>query len=109
MSAFRIHIWTPIKWNKMIEVFSTNVCDRPIADLLIYQIEKHFVKYQANFDLEDCDHILRIKSMDAINTLPILDFIRGFGYSIEILPDDEIPKSQFPEFSKVVAYADITD
>src|SRR5262245_40836651 len=78
----------------MVEVFSTNVCERQIADLLVIQIEQAFRNYLANFDLDDCDRVLRIKSKDGtVNIQAILDFISGFGYKIEVLPDTIIPRS----------------
>jgi hypothetical protein len=79
---------------KMVEVFSTDVCEKPIADLLVIQIEQKFRNYRANFDLEDCDHILRIKSPEGtVNAESIINFVGGFGYRIEVLPDTVIPKS----------------
>ena len=48
----------------MIEVFKTNVKDPRHAHQLIHQIQKSFRQYQAHFDLDDCDNILRIKSTD---------------------------------------------
>ena len=47
----------------MVEVFKTNVKDQAVADKLIEQIHKTFIHYKANFDLQDCDNILRVKSM----------------------------------------------
>ncbi len=46
----------------MVEVFKTNVEDSSHADLLIEQIHKTYTHYTANFDLEDCDKILRVES-----------------------------------------------
>ena len=45
---------------EMVEVFKTNVEDPGLADLLISHIHQTLPDYQANFDLEDCDKILRI-------------------------------------------------
>ena len=44
----------------MVEVFRTNVKQRDHANILISQIHKAFPDYKANFDLEDCDKILRV-------------------------------------------------
>ena len=46
----------------MIEVFKTNVDDRVQANLLVDQIHQTYSDYKANFDLEDCDKILRVAS-----------------------------------------------
>lgn len=45
----------------MIEVFRTNVQDPNHAIMLVSQINKTFDGYVANFDLEDCDNVLRVK------------------------------------------------
>jgi hypothetical protein len=85
----------------MVEVFSTNVSAKPIADFLVNQIELKFRNYRANFDLDDCDHILRIKSANGlVNTESILELISGFGYKIEVLPDSVIPQSRLCDNSR---------
>ena len=45
----------------MVEVFKTNVMDRRQAQMLVDQIHQLFKNYHSNFDLEDCDKILRIE------------------------------------------------
>lgn len=44
----------------MIEVFKTDVRNERDVNLLIALIHKTFGEYRANFDLEDCDRILRV-------------------------------------------------
>jgi len=46
----------------MIEVFKTNVKHADHAKILVDQIHTTFADYTANFDLEDCDRILRVVS-----------------------------------------------
>jgi len=46
----------------MVEAFKINVSDADKANLLLDQIHNTFKGYKANFDLEDCDKILRIVS-----------------------------------------------
>lgn len=73
----------------MIEVFKTNVetCDQ--ATMLINEIHKNFTGYKANFDLQDCDRILRIKSANPfIESDMLIDLIHQFGFEAEVLPDD---------------------
>jgi hypothetical protein len=75
----------------MVEVFKTNVNDPAHAKRLIDEIHKTFPDYMANFDLEDCDRILRIKtSSGTVQVSRLIDMLRHFGYQAEILPD-EIP------------------
>jgi hypothetical protein len=72
----------------MVEVFKTNVTDPADAALLVAAIHKVFLSYRANFDLDDCDHILRIKSYSGhINPFPIMVVLKEFGFDAEPLPD----------------------
>jgi hypothetical protein len=73
----------------MIEVFRTNVKDRSQANMLINQIHKSFGGYTANFDLEDCDRILRVTcTTGLIQASYLIHLLNGFGYTAEVLPDD---------------------
>lgn len=73
----------------MVEVFKTNVQDARQANLLIDQIHKNFMDYKANFDLEDCDNILRVKSTTSyIEPAPVINLLQHFGFIAEVLPDE---------------------
>lgn len=75
----------------MIEVFKTNVHNRQDAGMLIEQIHRSFIHYQANFDLDDCDRILRVKCLSGvIQPASLIDFLKDRGFNAEVLPD-EIP------------------
>ena len=80
----------------MIEVFKTNVQTKDQATMLVASIRKAFVDHQANFDLDDCDKILRVQShgRDVCAAL-IIDLLERFGYDAEVLPDTE---PVFPEY-----------
>lgn len=72
----------------MIEVFKTNVSKRVEAQMLMDTIQSAFRNYTVNFDLEDCDHILRIKSeRDAIEVPQLVGLLRRLGFEAEVLPD----------------------
>jgi len=76
----------------MIEVFRTNVDSPDQAATLIGHIHSIFNDYKANFDLEDCDKILRVKSNnDEIKTYLIIDVLNSYGFRAEILPDEIMP------------------
>jgi hypothetical protein len=73
----------------MIEVFKTNVKDQDVADKLIDQIHENFIDYKANFDLQDCDNILRVKSMTgSIASNHLIYLLNEFGFNAEILQDE---------------------
>ena len=72
----------------MVEVFKTNVQTQEDAQMLLDRIKQLFENYECNFDLEDCDHILRVETKD--NHINAESFIRLFGihgYVAELLDD----------------------
>ena len=76
----------------MVEVFKINVEDCDHAIWIIDRIHKTFTNYTANFDLEDCDNILRIKCVDAsIESQFIINLVQKLGFYAEILQDKIIP------------------
>lgn len=73
----------------MIEVFKTDVTNCDDAKWLIDQLHKTFDHYLANFDLEDCDLILRVQCEDGeVHAEPIISFLKERGFYAEVLPDD---------------------
>jgi hypothetical protein len=73
----------------MIEVFKTNVRDRCDANMLIEQIQQSFFNYHANFDLDDCDRILRVKCISGtIQAALIIELLKDAGFDAAILPDN---------------------
>jgi hypothetical protein len=82
----------------MIEVFKTNVTDKDHAARLINEIHERFHYCRANFDLDDCDHILRVKGISGeSDAYRIISLIKSFGSKAEILPDDD-PLSDEKEY-----------
>jgi hypothetical protein len=76
----------------MIEVFKTNVEDSCHADLLIDRIHETFTNYKANFDLDDCDKILRVEcKMSDVEPSFLINLLNEFGYDAEILQDEIAP------------------
>ena len=72
----------------MVEVFKTNVKDSGQANMLLDQINKSFDNYKANFDLEDCDKILRIKcTIGLIQSTDLITLLKDLGFDAEVLPD----------------------
>lgn len=73
----------------MVEVFRTNVRNGEEARMLIALIESTFTNYKANFDLEDCDRILRVKTeQDRVQPWQLIRLLKTFGFDAEVLPDD---------------------
>ena len=58
------------------------------ANMLIDRIHKTFADYKANFDLEDCDKILRVKcTTGIIQSSSLINLLKDFGFNAETLPD----------------------
>lgn len=72
----------------MVEVFKTNVCDADQANILVREIHAMFVTYKANFDLNDCDKILRVQSEGEINSHMLIELLKHNGFQADILPDE---------------------
>lgn len=73
----------------MIEVFKTNVDNAGRAHTLVQQIHRAFPGYKANFDLDDCDRILRIACINGVVNLAMLTgFLQRLGVHAEVLTDD---------------------
>jgi hypothetical protein len=72
----------------VIEVFKTNVIQPAHATMLVELIQVNFDGYTANFDLADCDKILRIACGKTIQTAGVLNLVKRFGFEAEVLSDD---------------------
>jgi len=72
----------------MVEVFITDVKDHGKAQLLLERIHAAFTGYEANFDLEDCDRILRVLSITGcVESRPIIGLLKELGCHAQVLPD----------------------
>jgi hypothetical protein len=75
----------------MIEVFKTNVENHDQAIMLLDRIHQAFADYKANFDLQDCDKILRVKSSAHVQADCLINVLKDFGFHAEVLPDERQP------------------
>ncbi len=72
----------------MIEVFKTNVGSPEVAQAIVQRIQRAFPGYTANFDLDDCDRILRVKSTgENVDTCGLSVLLKTVGVQAEVLPD----------------------
>jgi hypothetical protein len=79
----------------MVEVFKTNVKEQDQANMLLDKIHKTYIHYTANFDLEDCDNILRVVCKKGpIKASELICLLQKFGSSAEILQDEINPYSR---------------
>lgn len=70
-----------------VEVFKTDVADPEQAKWLVDQIEKNFTNCKVNFDLDDCDRILRVAFEGKIQSALLIDLLKNVGCTAEVLPD----------------------
>ena len=68
----------------IVEVFKTNVAEVELSELLIQQLEDQFPDSLINFDMEDCDKILRVEAR-TITPEKIIQILNSNGYSCEVL------------------------
>lgn len=68
----------------MIEVFKTNVNKVSQSRKLIGLITAHFAVCRVNFDLEDCDKVLRIEGQEFCPK-GVIELLRLNGHYCEVL------------------------
>jgi hypothetical protein len=68
----------------MVEVFKTDVHCHEAAALLVKQLLDHLPPCSVNFDLDDCDKILRIEGHFIPNP-QVIAVLNAGGYSCEVL------------------------
>jgi hypothetical protein len=68
----------------MVEVFKTNVRQRRHAKMLLGRMARQFPMLKINFDLEDCDKILRVEGENILNE-KITGLVTESGYQCEVL------------------------
>jgi tRNA G26 N,N-dimethylase Trm1 len=70
--------------SKMVEVFKTDVQDVGQSVKLICKLKEHIPGSCINFDLEDCDNVLRV---EAENFTPesVIMLLKKYGYQCEVL------------------------
>jgi DNA uptake protein ComE-like DNA-binding protein len=72
---------------RTIEVFKTNMSSWEEAKKLTDLLALRFPHVSVNFDLEDCDKILRVVSPNTQDVEELQKFIENRGIEIERLPD----------------------
>ena len=68
----------------MVEVFKTNVRSIRKAKLIIQKLAEEFPAHKMNFDLSDCDRILRVQGEDILES-EIINIITALNCKCEIL------------------------
>ena len=69
-----------------VEVFKTNVQNKLLSELLVSTLLTYFPEYGINFDLEDCDKILRVEG-DEVDTEKIILILQEHICECSVLED----------------------
>jgi len=69
---------------KTVEVFRTNVQEQDLAKELTSRLLAHFPHHKINFDLQDCDKILRVEGTE-ISREKIIELITSEGFQCHVL------------------------
>lgn len=71
----------------MVEVFKTNVHNPDAAKQIIKNLAKLSSRYKANFDLEDCDKILRLEArhIAPIDIDRVISTVKNANFEIEVM------------------------
>ena len=72
------------KTMSMIEVFKTNVETASDASNIVQILLQHFPGSRINFDLQDCDKILRVEGKD-FSTDKVMVLLKENGFHCSIL------------------------
>lgn len=70
--------------NKKIEVFKTNVYNMQDAHRIVAFLSDHFPGSRINFDLHDCDKILRLEGYD-FTVEKVLALVKQKGFECCLL------------------------
>ncbi|MES2110231.1 MAG: hypothetical protein V4577_15845 [Bacteroidota bacterium] len=69
----------------MVEIFRTNVKSKRLAGKLLKALSLHLPAFKFNFDLEDCDCILRAQSDGCpVECHKIMQIVQGHSVEISV-------------------------
>jgi hypothetical protein len=68
----------------MVEVFKTNVNGAELAEELVSTLRVRFPFSKINFDLEDCDKILRVEDHQ-VCVKTVIELVNRRGFDCEML------------------------
>lgn len=72
----------------MVEIFRTNVRGVSKANSIIEELFEQFPSYHFNFDLSDCDRILRVESRNgSIDAAAVIEAATKCSLEISLIPE----------------------
>ena len=73
-----------VGYESVVLVFKTNVLKSKEAKALLNKLLQQFPTHQINFDLEDCDKILRVQGTQ-VSSQEIIDILNNCNFQCSIL------------------------
>jgi hypothetical protein len=72
----------------MVEIFRTNVKNKRLAGKVLKALQSHLPAFNYNFDLDDCDRILRVQSNGMpVECRKIIQIVKGYAIEISLFED----------------------
>ena len=68
----------------MVEVFKTNVQKKAQGKMLLSVLSEAFPLFKINFDLSDCDKVLRVEG-DNMEVSTIMMLVKQHGFNCDVL------------------------
>lgn len=68
----------------MVEIFKTNVMSADVSEMLLGKLSARLPACCLNFDLDDCDKILRAEG-EIIDAAAIITLLKADGFECELL------------------------
>jgi uncharacterized protein (DUF1786 family) len=68
----------------MVEVFKTNVQKKAQSKMLLCILSEAFPSFKINFDLSDCDKVLRVEGVNMEASI-IMILVQEHGFKCEVL------------------------
>ena len=68
----------------MVEIFKTNIDEQQKAEILLKLLSTKFPDFKINFDLEDCDKVLRIEGSHVVPE-KIIELVETNAHQCELL------------------------
>lgn len=69
----------------LIKIFKTNIEDERIAKKIIENLASILPYCSINFDLNDCDNVLRIVAKDPHDIELMINYVKNEGFLISLL------------------------
>ncbi|MEM9324856.1 MAG: hypothetical protein AAGA85_04345 [Bacteroidota bacterium] len=70
----------------MIEVFKTDVTEVAVAAYVRKKLMANYDLKEVSFDVQDCDHVLRIES-HKVDSMQVITDMEALGLQCSVLPD----------------------